>query len=290
MNTSHDSEESSLLAETDGGGPARFSPEIASVLGLRDAILLQIIKRWLAQDGSRRAGPDGTERDWVSIPMSTWEEEAPWWTGRTIRRGLDDLEEKGLILTGRFKEESWDQTKFYAINIQKIKSQMPEVGRALDAPLVEYPKGRPPGQWYRHEWTQGRFTRTGGEDRKEDDTPLPQGRTLLFDAGLAERIGTKETFFLETLWREILRYGGRPAVGPSGKERDWIIRSYREWLRVLPDWSRAKAMRTVQSLEEKNLIVATQIEERYKGDKRNWFAINWERARELGWERVLFSE
>ncbi len=81
---------------------------------------------------------------------------------------------------------------------------------------------------------------------------------------LATLAGLNEAIFLQQLHYWILR---------SGKERDgrlWIYNTYDEWQAQLPFWSRATLRRIVNGLEERGLILSTDVYNASKVEKSSW--------------------
>lgn len=93
--------------------PLVVSPELASRIGLNEAIVLQQICYWL-EDTTSGVEYDG--KRWVYNSIDAWNEQFPWWTGKTIQRTVSSLKNMGLIYVDRLKKKQHDQTNYYAIN------------------------------------------------------------------------------------------------------------------------------------------------------------------------------
>ncbi|WP_311790843.1 transcriptional regulator, partial [Pantoea sp. UBA5923] len=93
--------------------PLVISPILASRIGLNEAIVLQQICYWLEDT---TAGVDYDGRRWVYNSINAWNEQFPWWTGKTIQRTVSSLKKMGLIYVEQLKKKQHDQTNYYAIN------------------------------------------------------------------------------------------------------------------------------------------------------------------------------
>lgn len=89
---------------------------LAKAIGLNEAIVIQQIHYWL---GKSRHFHDGYP--WVYNSISGWKEQFPFWSDRTIRRALKELEEGGYILCGNYNRDRRDKTKWYTINYQALE-------------------------------------------------------------------------------------------------------------------------------------------------------------------------
>jgi uncharacterized phage protein (TIGR02220 family) len=95
--------------------PLVISPVLASRIGLNEAIVLQQICYWLEDT---TAGVDHDGRRWVYNSINAWNEQFPWWTGKTIQRTVSSLKKMGLIYVEQLKKKQHDQTNYYAINYE----------------------------------------------------------------------------------------------------------------------------------------------------------------------------
>jgi hypothetical protein len=95
--------------------------EIATALGLPEAIILQKIWWWMkvAQDSKNeeiRRSHFISGRWWTYQTIKDWCKAMPYYGEKTIRRHLSGLEEKGIIITGVFNKKTNDKTKWYTVN------------------------------------------------------------------------------------------------------------------------------------------------------------------------------
>lgn len=96
-----------------------FAPELAAVIGLNEAIVLNQIHYWVQKN--KKQGVNLREgRTWVFQTYDEWNEQFPFWCKNTVRKILCKLEQMGLIVTGQFNKTSFDQTKWYTIPYEDI--------------------------------------------------------------------------------------------------------------------------------------------------------------------------
>ena len=92
-----------------------FSPELAQLIGLNGAIVLQRIHFWTNKQKNPKDG-----RYWVYNTFEQWHEQFPFWSIRTVKRTFSYLEEKRLLLTDNFNKRPFDRTKWYAVNYEQL--------------------------------------------------------------------------------------------------------------------------------------------------------------------------
>ncbi len=106
--------------------PILVDRELASVIGLNEAIVLQQLNYWLHSKSAKQI--DG--RLWIYNTYDNWKKDNfPFWSRNTIRRALNSCIKKGLVITGNFNKAGFDKTKWYSINTQKLDEVM---GSACD--------------------------------------------------------------------------------------------------------------------------------------------------------------
>lgn len=99
--------------------PLLCQPSLAVALGSADeAIVLQQLHYWLSR--TTKVQSDGNV--WVYNSISDWLKQFPWIKTRSrLARYFDDLEEKGLIITGDFNKAKFDKTKWYRIDYDALQ-------------------------------------------------------------------------------------------------------------------------------------------------------------------------
>ncbi|MDP9473435.1 MAG: hypothetical protein M3Q71_22700, partial [Chloroflexota bacterium] len=91
--------------------PLQVLPSLAVAIGLNEAIVLQQIHYWLQRSTNERDG-----RRWVYNSVKEWQAQFPFFSNATLRRTLESLEKRGLIVTAKHNRAAFDRTKWYAID------------------------------------------------------------------------------------------------------------------------------------------------------------------------------
>lgn len=120
--------------------PLQVLPSLAVAIGLHEAIVLQQVQYWLSTSTHVYAG-----RTWVYNTVESWQTQFPYMSDRTLRRTLDTLRDRGLLLTANFNTHKFDRTLWYSIDYDALE-------RASGT--VNTPSGQN-GQMDRPEWTNG---------------------------------------------------------------------------------------------------------------------------------------
>lgn len=97
--------------------PLIVQPSLAKELNsLDEAVLLQQIHYWLQKSTNVKEG-----HRWVYNSMSEWLKQFPWVKSRTtMTKYFNDLEERGIIITGNFNKAGFDKTKWYRIDYSTL--------------------------------------------------------------------------------------------------------------------------------------------------------------------------
>ena len=97
--------------------PLQVLPTLALTIGLNEAIILQQVHYWL---GHSEHIYDG--KPWIYNSYEDWHKQFPWWGIATIRRTIYRLEAMGLLeATSRYNRHAHDPSKWYSINMEKLK-------------------------------------------------------------------------------------------------------------------------------------------------------------------------
>jgi hypothetical protein len=105
--------------------PLVILPELAVLIGLNEAVVLQQLHYWLQKSNHFHEG-----RRWVYNTYDQWQRQFPFWSTVTVRRTLmalrkpytpknpqDRKVERGpLVVTGCFNRASFDRTMWWAID------------------------------------------------------------------------------------------------------------------------------------------------------------------------------
>ena len=95
--------------------PLIVLPALAEEIGLNEAIFLQQLNYW-SQPKLNQGIVDEQGRRWIYNSVEAWRKQFRFFTERTLRRTISNLENLGLILsTLRYKRNPMDRTKSYAI-------------------------------------------------------------------------------------------------------------------------------------------------------------------------------
>ncbi|MDK9585446.1 conserved phage C-terminal domain-containing protein [Lelliottia wanjuensis] len=94
--------------------PIVINPELASAIGLNEAILLQQLHYWLSETSS---GVEREGRRWIYNTHREWKEKCfDFFSESTIKRTFASLVSQGLIDVRRLSDDNRDRTNFYTIN------------------------------------------------------------------------------------------------------------------------------------------------------------------------------
>jgi len=97
--------------------PLMVLPTLAKHIGLNEAIILQQIHYWL---DSRINNNIHRNVRWVYNSYNKWLEQFPFWSEKTIKRTILNLEQNGLIISDNFNSDKFNKTKWYTINYAKL--------------------------------------------------------------------------------------------------------------------------------------------------------------------------
>lgn len=97
--------------------PLIVLPNLAAMLNsLDEAVILQQIHYWIEKRQNYREG-----RYWVYNSMENWMQQFPWIKSRTtLTRYFNNLEKKGLLITGNYNKAGFDKTKWYTIDYSTL--------------------------------------------------------------------------------------------------------------------------------------------------------------------------
>ena len=97
--------------------PLLVLPSLAAGLqSLDEAVILQQIHYWIEKKQNYRDG-----RYWVYNSMGNWMQQFPWIKSRTtLTRYFNNLEKKGLLITGNYNKAGFDKTKWYTIDYSAL--------------------------------------------------------------------------------------------------------------------------------------------------------------------------
>ena len=172
-----------------------LSPTLAVLIGDRQALLLQQLQYWL--EINEKSNNQSNYRDgrwWTYNTYEAWiEQNFPFWSVRTLRRLMADLEERGLVLSQKFESSDWKQRKWYTIDYDAVDAlETPETVEKSDVVKMATSSG---SDWPDHLYTEitpeitpfrsgfsPKNPETGkGINSLEEETPKPAKPKPLFN-------------------------------------------------------------------------------------------------------------
>lgn len=101
--------------------PLVVDKDLATVIGLNEAITLQQINYWLHVSG----GKDIYSRHWIKHTISEFlEKDFPFWSRSTVKRAISNCEKKGFLLEKNLNKAGFDKSKWYSIDEEKLDEVM----------------------------------------------------------------------------------------------------------------------------------------------------------------------
>jgi hypothetical protein len=95
--------------------PLQVLPDLAVVVGLNEAIVLQQLHYWIRRSTNTIDG-----QLWVYNTYEEWQTQFPFWSVSTIQRLFISLEKQGVIISEKHNVQRWDQRKWYRINYDAL--------------------------------------------------------------------------------------------------------------------------------------------------------------------------
>jgi hypothetical protein len=92
-----------------------FNQSIASGIGVDAAIVLQKIRYWINCSGKKVNAEKG---EWIYNSLEEWHKQFSFWSLSKLRRIINSLETKKLIISKKINSQKWNQTKWYSINLE----------------------------------------------------------------------------------------------------------------------------------------------------------------------------
>ena len=101
--------------------PLVVDKDLATVIGLNEAIILQQINYWLHV----RGGKDVDSRHWIKHTISEFlEKDFPFWSRSTVKRAIINCKKKGFLLERNLNTAGFDKSKWYSIDEDKLNEVM----------------------------------------------------------------------------------------------------------------------------------------------------------------------
>ena len=94
----------------------KLNTNLAVKIGLNEALVLQQLFYWLDK------GVEIEGQQWVYKTYDKWQEQDfPFWSVRTIKRTINNLVEKELVIVEKLSDNNFDRKNYYTINFDKLK-------------------------------------------------------------------------------------------------------------------------------------------------------------------------
>lgn len=103
--------------------PLMILPKLAMKIGLYESVIVQQVHYWLLQKKNARDG-----YYWTYNTYGGWAEQFPFWSESTVRRAINGLEDKGILISGNYNKLKIDKTKWYRINYEILRTYEDENG------------------------------------------------------------------------------------------------------------------------------------------------------------------
>ena len=108
--------------------PLIVLPTLATLAGLNEAIFLQQLHYWILRSGKERDG-----WLWIYNTYDEWQVQLPFWSRATLRRIVNGLEERGLVIsTDAYNASKVDRTKWYAIDYAAVERLLEPADEVLN--------------------------------------------------------------------------------------------------------------------------------------------------------------
>lgn len=97
--------------------PLQVLPSLAVAIGLNEAIFIQQIHYWLQTSKHEHDG-----RLWIFNTLEEWQLQFPFWSVSTLRRTIDNLRKRGLLLTSNYNQTAAVRTLWYSIDYDLLNT------------------------------------------------------------------------------------------------------------------------------------------------------------------------
>lgn len=149
--------------------PLQVQASLAKALkSLDEAVIIQQLHYWLQRSNLVREN-----HRWVYNSMADWNKQFPWLTRKTLTNKFNDLEKRGLIITGNYNKAAFDKTKWYRIDYDAFSHLEQRLGKNYPTNEQDLPNGD--GKNYSME-----------EEKSTQPIPLDYTETTTRDKGQAQ--------------------------------------------------------------------------------------------------------
>lgn len=95
--------------------PLTINTELAKLIGLNEAIIIQQIHFWLKEEKNLIDG-----KYWVYNSIPQWKKQFSFFSESTIKRTFKSLKDLGLLFVGEYNKDKRDKTNWYSINYERL--------------------------------------------------------------------------------------------------------------------------------------------------------------------------
>ncbi|PKE17795.1 DnaD domain protein [Macrococcoides caseolyticum] len=138
--------------------PIQVMPTLASHIGLNEAIILQQMHYWLSKSNHKHDG-----RMWIYNTVKGWAEQFPFWSESTIKRAINNLTKKELVLIGNYNKAKFDKTLWYSIDYEKL-DELERVNNRLGQNDLTSSSKRPNGEVQNDQRKESDWSNGEGQD------------------------------------------------------------------------------------------------------------------------------
>jgi len=158
--------------------PLVVSRELAKLIGLNEAIVLQQIHYWI--EVNRQANKNYRDgRYWTFNSIKNWHEnDFSFWSFDTVKRTFSVLEKRGYLVSGNYNRQNFDHTKWYSIDYEAIETLNSSIGAKCpnrigqNAPMDNGILPQPIPEINKENNTESQSQRqTAKPEKKPDETP-----------------------------------------------------------------------------------------------------------------------
>jgi hypothetical protein len=127
------------------GAPAQwihyFDEQIAVEYGLPQAVMIAHLRQWIRHNQANGTNlHDG--RTWTYNSLEAWAELLPFWSADQVKRILNNLQERGVILKGNYNAAGYDRTCWYAFREEaRWLGEAPPIRRNRQMDQAKTPNG-----------------------------------------------------------------------------------------------------------------------------------------------------
>ncbi len=107
--------------------PIIVIPALAVIIGDREAMFLQQIHYWLNKNEQRKRNFKNG-RYWTYNTFEQWQLNFPWLSVSTLKRIVEKLKNRKLLITGHYNKKGYDRTTWYTINYEELE-KVKKVGK-----------------------------------------------------------------------------------------------------------------------------------------------------------------